>query len=448
MFPLLSSSEASLLDKSLIDRYGLSERALVSNAALGAYESYKSLFISKRVLFVVGKGNNGSDALALASLVLPVAKSVRIYLHYEKGNEENEYRKSLLNPSLFTSQIEDADTIVDGLFGVKYRLDLDERTKDVIEKINNSHSSVLSLDCPSCYLIKADYTITFMCYKREMFEPDKRAYCGSIKLFNPGFPESAISSDNTFLCTDDDYNVPYFSISDYKNTRGHLVVVGGSNRYPGAPILSSLASFHAGSGKVSVVSTPLVRSVVLSSYPSIMASSSLLDGDSYVVGPGWNRGSRKLLEEVVGKKKPVVVDADGIKHLGNITLSHMGVITPHLGEFKRLIDLLDIEKGGVIENIKAVAEALETVVVLKGPTVMITDGTLLYVVDGANPSLGVAGSGDVLSGIIGAFLAFGMDTLSSALNGVILHQKCGRILKNRLGFYSAEDLIQEIGRER
>ncbi len=79
---------------------------------------------------------------------------------------------------------------------------------------------------------------------------------------------------------------------------------------------------------------------------------------------------------------------------------------------------------------------------------MITDGTLLYVVDGANPSLGVAGAGDVLSGIIGAFLAFGMDTLSSALNGVILHQKCGRILKNRLGFYSAEDLIQEIGRER
>lgn len=448
MFPLLSSSEASLLDKSLINRYGLSERALVSNAALGAYENYKSLFISKKVLFVVGKGNNGSDALALSSLVLPVAKSVRIYLHYEKGNEENEYRKSLLKANLFTSSIEDADTIVDGLFGVKYRLDIDERTKDVIDRINNSRAIVISLDCPSCYLIKADYTITFMCYKREMFEPDKRAYSGSIKLFNPGFPEGAISSDSSFLCTAEDYFSPRFSISDYKNTRGHTIVVGGSNRYPGAPILSSLASFHAGSGKVSVVSTPLVRSVILSSYPSIMASSSLLDGDSYVVGPGWNRGSRKLLEKVVGKKKPLVVDADGIKHLGNLTLSHLGVITPHLGEFKRLLKLLDIEEDNVIENIKAVAETLGAVVVLKGPTVMISDGTLLYVVDGANPSLGVAGSGDVLSGIIGAFLASGMDVLSSALNGAILHQKSGRLLKNRLGFYSAEDLIEEIGRER
>lgn len=448
MFPLLSSSQASLLDKSLIVRYDLSERALVSNAALGAFENYKSLFAEKKVLFVVGKGNNGSDALALAKLVFPVAKSVRIYLHYEKGNEENEYRKRELDSSLFTSSIENADTIVDGLFGVKYRSNIDERTKDVIDKINNSTAVVIALDCPSCYLVKADYTITFMCYKREMFEPDKRAYCGSISLFNPGFPENAISSSNTFLCTDDDYSSPGFSISDYKNTRGHVVVVGGSNRYPGAPVLSSLASFHSGAGKVSVVSSSLVRSAILSSYPSVMVSSSLIDGSSYVVGPGWNRGSRKQLEEVVKKNKPLVVDADAIKHLEKITLSHRGVITPHLGEFRKLLEILEIEKGDVVDSIKLVAEALEAVVVLKGPTVMISDSRELYVVDGANPSLGVAGSGDVLSGIIGAFLAYGMDALSSALNGVLLHQRCGRLLKGRLGFYSAEDLVEEIGRNR
>lgn len=448
MYPLLSSIEASILDKSLIEKYSLSERALVSNAALGAFENYKFLFVGKRVLFVVGKGNNGSDALALASLVLPCAESVKIYCHFDKGNDENEYRKSLLPDELFVDGIVDADTIVDGLFGVKYRLNIDERTKEVIEKINNSSSFVLSLDCPSCYLVKADYTITYMCYKKEMFDFDKRSYCGSVKLFNPGFPPQSLSSDKTFLLEESDYRVKSFSLSDYKNTRGHVIVVGGSPKYPGAPILSARSAFHSGVGKVSVVSSPVVRMTILSSYPSIMTSNMLIEGDAYVVGPGWNKGSRKLLMEVIEKKKPIVVDADAIKHLGGLSLSNMGVITPHIGEFKRLIKAIGIEKDNIEERIKAVALALSAVVVLKGPTVMISDGDKLYVVDGANPSLGVAGSGDVLSGIIGAFLASGMKTLESAINGTLLHQKSGRILSERLGYYSAEDLIEEVGRNR
>ncbi len=448
MFQLLSSNEASSLDKSLIEKYGLSERALVSNAALGAYENYKFLFVGKRVLFVVGKGNNGSDALALASLVLPVAEKVKIYCHYDSGNEENEYRKRVLPRELFVDGIEEADTIVDGLFGVRYRLNIDEKTKEVIDKINKSSAVVLSLDTPSCYLIKADYTITFMCYKGEMFDFDKRSYCGSVKLFNPGFPHHAVSSGNSFLLEESDYKVKSFDLSDYKNTRGHVIVVGGSTKYPGAPILSALSAFHTGAGKVSVVSTPLVRKTILSSYPSIMASNTLIEADSYVVGPGWNKGSRKLLEEVVEKKKPVVVDADGIKLLGGVSLSHNGVVTPHIGEFRTLLKVLGIDNADIEDNIKSAARVLEAVVVLKGPTVMISDGDKLYVVDGANPSLGVAGSGDVLSGIIGSFLALGMNVLESAVNGSLLHQKSGRILSDRLGFYSAEDLIEEIGRNR
>ncbi len=449
MFPLLSSKESSAKDKVLTEKYALSERSLVSNAAAGAFALYKSLYINKDILFVCGKGNNGSDALALALLCLKEAKSVRIYMHFEKGNEENEYRRSLLDSSLFVDTIVSSDTIVDGLFGVNYRLPADERTEKIIEKINSSKAIVLSLDCPSLYMVKADYTISFMAYKREMFLPGNRANCGKITFFNPGFPPEEIKKDVTsFLLEEKDYNPPEIRLDGYKNSRGHVCVVGGCSRYPGAPILSSLSSFHASAGKVTVVSTKKVQEEIILSYPSIMCSPSLPKTDSYIVGPGWGRGSRKKLEEVIATGKPVVVDADGIKHLEKLKLNHNGVITPHIGEFRNLVKILGVNTGDIINDMKKVAETLECVVVLKGVCVLITDGTTLYIKDGANPSLGVAGSGDILSGIIGTFLSQGCTPLLSAINGVILHQKCGRVLNEKYGFYNSEMLIEEIGRER
>ncbi len=452
MLPLLTLSQSSSLDKSLIAKCGLDEHALVSNAALGAFESYKEIFTGKRVLFVVGKGNNGSDALALASLSLSVAFSVSVYCHFDSGNDENERRRRALPSSLFVDEIVESDVIVDGLFGVKCRLPLDERTEALIGRINSSGSIVIALDCPSAFLVRADYTITFMCQKEEMYLPDKRAFCGRITLFNPGFPSSLIRVDGTsFLLEEEDYNPPQFNLDDYKNSRGHVCVIAGSDRYPGAAIMAALSAFHSGAGKVSVLSSEKVRNAVLSSYPSIMtaAEDSLFSSfDSFVVGPGWDEGRGELLEKVNESGKCYVVDADGIKHLKGMLCSHHAVITPHPGEFRNLLSLLSIDEGNIVDNVKKVSNTLECIVVLKGVTVIISDGERVFFVDGINPSLGVAGSGDVLSGVIGAFLASGYAPLSAALNGVLLHQKSGRRAHEAYGFYSAEDLIRTIGRER
>lgn len=452
MFPLLTSSESYEMDKSLISSCGLSERFLVTNAASGAFELYKSLFVDRDVLFVVGKGNNGSDALALALLCLPVSRSVSVYMHYEKGNEENGYRRSLLPSSVFVDKITPADTIVDGLFGVRYRLPADERTEKVINSINSSASIVLSLDCPSLYMVEADYTIAFMSYKREMFLPSLRAKCGRITLFNPGFPQDRIvAGASSFLLFEDDYRPPVIKMDGYKNTRGHVCVAGGSRKYPGAPILSSLAAFSAGAGKVTLYTLPLLTKEICVTYPYLMvtpSSSPLPSVHSYVIGPGWDRGSRRTLERIIGTGKPFLVDADAIKLLGGLKLGGRGVITPHIGEFNNLLDILSIEKGDIIENAREAALMLECVVVVKGVTVIITDGEKVYIKDGAEPGLGVAGSGDVLAGITGAFLSRGQSPLLSAVNAVILHQKCGRILGEKYGFYSAGRLIEEVGRER
>lgn len=454
MLPLLTLSASSELDRTLISECGLDEHSLVSNAALGTFEALGSLFEGKRVLFVAGKGNNGSDALALASLVIPLASSVSVYCHFPDGGEENMRRRSSLPLSLFVDAIidADADVIVDGLFGVKCRLPLDERTQAVVDKVNSSRATVIALDVPSAFLIKADYTVTFMCHKTEMYFPRNRAFCGRIILFNPGFPEKRIKGDGkTFLLGDDDYNPPCIPIDGYKNTRGHLCIAGGSDRYPGAPLLSGLAAFHTGAGKVSILSTDTVRNAVLSSYPSLMfadGSADLLCYDSFVLGPGWDKGSRDILLRVSETGKNYVVDADAIKLLPALKCRGRAVITPHIGEFRMLLGLLGFDEGDIIKNALRTARELECIVVIKGVTVIITDGSAVYIVDGANPSLGVAGSGDVLSAVIGTFLASGSSPLSAAVNGTLLHQRSGRKANELYGFYSAEEIIRIIGSER
>lgn len=452
MLPLLTLSASSELDRTLISECDLDEHSLVSNAALGTFEALGSLFEGKRVLFVAGKGNNGSDALALASLVIPVASSVSVYCHFLDGGEENMRRRSSLPTSLFVDSIIDAEVIVDGLFGVKCRLPLDERTQAVVDEINSSRAVVIALDVPSAFLIKADYTVTFMCHKTEMYSPSNRAFCGRIILFNPGFPEKRINGDGkTFLLRDDDYNPPCIPIDGYKNTRGHLCIAGGSDRYPGAPLLSGLAAFHTGAGKVSILSTDRVRNAVLSSYPSLMCadgSADLLLYDSFVLGPGWDKGSGNILLRVSETGKNYVVDADAIKLLPDMKCGGRAVITPHIGEFRMLLGLLGFDEGDIIKNALRAARELECIVVVKGVTVIITDGSAVYIADGANPSLGVAGSGDVLSAVIGAFLASGSSPIDAAVNGTLLHQRSGRKASLIYGFYSAEELIRIIGRER
>lgn len=452
MYELLSGAEASILDKKLIEEYGLNESSLVENAAIFAFTSHKELFENRSVLFLVGKGNNGSDALALAKMCEKVSKRIYVYNLFDNVNEENRRRLDLLTSASYVSEVVEVDTIVDGIFGLRARATTDEKIEKIIEEVNSSKAITLSLDLPSLYRIEADYTVSFMTYKKEMFLPQNRGFCGKIELYNPGFPPKEIKGEGkSYLYDFSDYSVRDFSLTDYKNTRGDVTVIGGSTLYPGAVILASLASFSAGAGKVRVLSNKEVNNVILSSYPSIILSPTISDSSSsFVIGPGWgDEGKREIIESVIERKKPFVIDADGLKLIKGLKMGWRGVITPHLGEFKRILDLLEIESGDFYDALKRVSRLLEAIVVVKASTVTLTDGEKIYVVDGANSSLGTAGSGDVLAGIIGAFLSLrGKSIISDAINGVLLHQEAGREARKKYGYYSAEKIILEVGRKR
>ena len=451
---LYSLSLSSKMDHDLISRHSLSEEKLIDNAAKGAFDLFLPHVENKRVLFLVGKGNNGSDALEMARLSLSVSKEVFVLLLFDGGNQENMRRRALLPSSLFVSSIpEDIDTVVDGVFGFSFRGTMDERLDSIFKTIDSSPFYKIALDVPSGFGYKADATVSFMCRKREMYYPDNRRKCGDIFYFNPGFSEEEYYESDTFLLSDDDYSVPSFSSSDYKNTRGHLLIAGGSKRYPGAPILSSLSAFHAGVGLVSLCSDKSVLDRVFSSYPSIMGvekgSIDRVKSNAFLLGPGWDEGDREIIEYAKSSNKGIVIDADAIKLIRkDDDFSSKAVITPHYGEFRTLLRNLEVEEGDFLEKCRVVSDRLDAVLVVKTSVVWIVYRDKSYVYDGSNPSLGVAGSGDVLSGIISAFLSSGLSALESAINGVILHQRCGKKLSESLGFYTSEDLIREVGKKR
>ena len=454
MRPILSLESASALDHSIISRCRLSESTLIDNAASCAFSLTKDL-VHGRVLVMVGPGNNGSDGLALALLLHSAGFSPDVFFLYEKGNPENMRRRKLLPEDIsVTDTTAVYDTVFDALFGFSFHCDADDRTQRAAEGANKAET-VISLDVPSAFIVEADVTVSFMVPKDILYEPLFRWKAGIIMIANPGFPESELEavSSSLFLLSDADSAMRRFSVSDYKNSRGHIAIIGGSDRYTGAPRLASRAAFFSGAGLVTIATG---SEKIRDENPAVIIAGTDTDFSSYAslaIGPGWGDGDEKVFERAVESGRSIVVDADALRFVPTHRFSYRAVLTPHIGEYRRLMASLSIPDG--LGNPETLSSALlslslltESVVVLKSSVVWIACKDRIYIYDGANPSLGVAGSGDVLCGIIAALLGEGEDALQAAVDGVILHQRAGRKAHEEFGFYSAEELIQMVGRCR
>lgn len=238
----------------------------------------------------------------------------------------------------------------------------------------------------------------------------------------------------------------------------------------GAPVMAGTAALRIGAGLVQVAVPRSILVAALSITPELIglglgnspAKRKLLEAagkaDSIIIGPGLGEESeaeRRLLL-LIRMEKPMVVDADGLnllargKHWPASFRSH-AILTPHPGEMGRLARLIGrtevpSDEPGRIEIATAAAKAFGQVVVLKGNRTVVTDGTRIYVNDTGDSSLSKAGTGDVLSGIIGAFLGQKMGRLDAATAGVWIHGRAGEIAGHRLGRRSvlARDVIDSL----
>lgn len=243
----------------------------------------------------------------------------------------------------------------------------------------------------------------------------------------------------------------------HKGMFGRVLVVGGNEGMIGAPVMAGTSALRAGAGLVQVAVPRAILSAALSITPELIGlglgkaagKDQLLEAaqkaDAVVIGPGLGKTPEAAgrLTRLVRLDKPMVVDADGLNLLAagkrwpGFFKAH-AVLTPHPGEMARLAklfgqSLVPTDDPGRIEIATTAANQFEQVVVLKGSRTVVTDGDRVYVNDTGDSSLSKAGTGDVLSGIVGALLGQKMEQFDAAVAAVWLHGRAGELAGRRLG---------------
>lgn len=389
--------------------------------------------------------------------------------------------------------LSDADVIVDGIAGTGLRGMLSGTTAELVKLINARHSQgayVLSIDIPSgCSdtvspagpRIHADATVTMGLRKGACYHPACRSSWGTVMRVNPSFPPKLLQSVPAVALLSDVKDLRLIPMPEdaYKNRRGHLALFAGSREFTGAPRLAARGAFHARCGLVTLCCDGEIAQIAAAESPSIIVrsqqqervvSAQTLAGSYQAVaaGPGWGEGREDQVLEIMHSRLPAVLDADAIDAFAAVVGDHRIhssehgplVLTPHPGELHRMLERLNMpllaqETGpsgtpeSFMDSLRRASVALEAVMVYKSHVVWIADGrsagNLPIVVDGMNSALGVAGSGDVLTGIIGSLLAQGLDALEAAKTGVLIHQSAGAMARTESGWFDAETLVSHVG---
>jgi NAD(P)H-hydrate epimerase len=250
--------------------------------------------------------------------------------------------------------------------------------------------------------------------------------------------------------------LPERPVEGHKGLFGRVLVVGGQESMVGAPALAGTAALRMGAGLVQLAVPKAILAACLSITPELIGlaltkgAKELLaaadDADALVIGPGLGQSpeARDRLMRLVQLSKPALIDADALNLLAREkrwpvkTFKAFAVLTPHPGEMKRLAKLIgrtDVpaDDDGRIDLATAAANAFGQVVVLKGHRTVVTDGSRVYLNDTGDSSLSKAGTGDVLSGIIGTLLAQKMDRFEAACAGVWIHGRAGEIAGSKVG---------------
>lgn len=472
---LYTDAQSKKMDQISQENFSIPDQVLMEDAAFSTYTLIKDrLKKSSCTLFIAGGGNNGGDALAIARLAYLDHCSGICILLADSGKETALRAKQRLiceNIGIqfltdWDSAFANAQIIIDGLFGVGLKGIPRSPFDSLIARINALKIEVISLDLPSGIGdnvphgngIRATTTICMGAQKTAIYLPQNRDFCGQILTTLPFFPDAATPQNPVTLLDHSDLQIPTIAPSSYKKTRGSIAIIGGSGHFTGAVILSAKAAFHAGAGLVTIFTAPNLVPLIAKAIPSAMVTTytesfDLSQFDAVLCGPGLGSTHDQIVQNAITQSKRLVIDADGIRAFARLSLKLPTnipcIMTPHLGEYTALLSAYcpnqDIKTpSGWISSLSAISATTGSYLIVKANTVWLKTDSI-SVIDGQNPSLGVAGSGDVLSGITVALLASTSNASLAAKNAAILHQKAGRLATAKLGFYTSDDLIPFIG---
>ena len=428
----------------------LMERA----GALAAEAGLQEMHGLTRWTVVVGGGANGGDGRIMARHLEAKGKDVRI-----------------VDAKAGETDLGNADVIVDALFGTGFSGEPRPDAAALIERINVHPAKVFSIDVPSGVdastgevpgaAVDADATVTFHGRKVGIIVAPGRFHAGRVHVADIGLEPRRTSV--RLALPELLRRVPHRSERDNKYTAGHVLVVGGSPGLTGAPSLTAGAAMRADAGYVTVAaresSLPVLEErlveAVKKPLPEALgdaAADAVLElaqkASAVALGPGLGRddGARTLVRRLLAEVElPMVVDADALFELEPLAWGGPRVLTPHEGELGGLLGRKDV----AVHRLAAVREAAARfgcVVLLKGADTLVAEpGRDVLVSACGLPSLATAGTGDVLTGIVAAFLAKGLEPQLAAVAAAVAHQRASVEAPQRSGLV-AGDLLDSLPR--
>lgn len=389
-----------------------------------------------RVVAVCGKGANGGDG------------RIAVRLLREAGVDARE-----------GDAPDGADVVVDALFGTGFRGEPRPDAAALIERMNASGAPIVAVDLPSGVdassgevagaAVDATATVTMHGRKVGLEVAPGRFLRGEVTVADIGLQHAA--TRHQLVDADVLRLVPRRGAGDNKYTAGSVLVVGGSRGMTGAAALAARAAFRADAGYVAIAapdeSLPVLETLVIEAVkkPLAEAKEAAERASALAIGPGLGRDHADVVRELLAGELPAVLDADAFHGLEPAERSAPTVLTPHEGELARL---LGEESAWVaahrLEAVQRAAERFSCTVLLKGADTLVCapDGAVLVVALGP-PSLAVAGTGDVLTGVLGSFLAKGLEPTLAAAAAAAAQQLAATRVAHRAGLM-AGDVVEAL----
>ncbi len=496
-----TGAEMSAIDREAIEAYGIPEAALMERAGFEVAAGVRSLLggsaAGARVYVLCGGGNNGGDGFVAARYLSNWGARVEVGLAVAPARlrgASGAFFKVLdrmgvpvapAEGEALDAALAGADIVVDAILGTGFKAPLREGVARITGRVNASGRPVLAVDIPtgveadtgaaSADAIRAQATVTFGLPKVGHLVGEGRECTGALHVAEIGFPRALLSGEGARCLWVREETARGLlwprPPRGHKGTFGRVLVVAGSEGMAGAAALAALGALRSGAGLVTWAGPKSILSVVQSLVPEATALGlpeqggvlagegtarlveAIKPGDAVVFGPGLRPvpAVYEALARLAEAGVPLVVDADGLNALarwGLVRARGPLVLTPHPKEAARLLGVsARMVTADPIGAARRIAEACGGVAVLKGSPSVTHDGERAYINGSGDVSLATGGSGDVLSGVIGALLAQGYSPLHAAVLGVFVHGRAGELLAQAPGRHAAiaRDVASAVG---
>src|ERR1035437_7349902 len=506
---LVNSSEMKEIERLTVEKYALPAVILMENAGINVVDALGrelgSLFL-RRVNVFCGGGNNGGDGFVIARHLKTEGAHVRVFFtgDYDLLKEESKMNytaagkygveiinlKSADDIKKHENSILACEIIIDALIGTGLKQDISGFMAQLIVYINMMGKYIAAVDIPSGVdadtgdikgvCIYAKLTVTFGLPKLGLTIYPGLEYTGKLVVADINFPAEFLSGPRKNVLITKELVMPMMPYRHPNANKGHfgpILIIGGSPGLTGAVVLAAKAALKSGAGIVTVaVSQSLVANVKARSDEVIVAAlkeskDGFISEDAYahimelvgqakvvVMGPGMGRdkGTQSLIRKLIKDiKKPMVIDADALNAMENdkTCLKNMDkdvILTPHIGEMSRLtgIKIEDIirDKIGVLRSF--ISDNKVNVILKDGRSILGDTDENIYVNTTGNAGMATPGSGDVLSGIIAAFMGHSMLSAQAGIAANYTHGLAGDMLLSEISGegITAEDIINNVPR--